>query len=277
MGRLVAQQETLSDLKDITNTFVYNQDFFLNVEQGVVPNWSYVRKFGRIVNCTTTLTPISSSGTYQTPTSAQSLEIISSNANDTSGGTGATKVTVIGLDSSWHEISEIVTMNGTTEVPLANQYIRVYRMYVSESGSYGNATTPSQLGTITLRNSGAGATWITLALDGSFGLGQSLCGAYTVPSGYTAYVYAGYLSTESSKAITGYFFQRSNTNDVTAPYSGTIRVTTSVECTGGFSDFGDRHLLGVFDERTDMGWMAKSAAGTATVSVEFKIYLKKKK
>lgn len=63
------------------------RDFFLDVEAGMVANTTHNRKFGKNYSVGTTLTVISASGLYQCPTSAQSLEIVSSSANETSTGT----------------------------------------------------------------------------------------------------------------------------------------------------------------------------------------------
>ena len=57
-------------------SYLLNKNFFLEVEQGNIPGWSHTRKFGKIFGVGTTLTPITGTGLYQTPTSAQSLEII---------------------------------------------------------------------------------------------------------------------------------------------------------------------------------------------------------
>jgi hypothetical protein len=249
------------------------REWFLEVEQGNVAGWSHNRKFGKNFSATTTLAVISASGLYQTPTTAQSLEIVSSNANDTSAGTGARTITIVGLNSSWVETSVTVTMNGTTPVAVTGTWMRIYRMYIETTGTYGTSTASSQAGTITLRNSGAGVTWGLLSLDGTFGLGQSLIGSYTVPSGYTAYVYPNYISVESTKTITAYFFKRENANDVTIPYSP-IRAQISLECIGGINPLYNSRPLGIFPAMTDIGWMAKTSTGTASISVSFDIYLK---
>ena len=57
-------------------------DFYMEVAKGNVPGHSIVNKFGRNGVVGTTLTHISISGQYQTPQTAQSLEILSSNVNN---------------------------------------------------------------------------------------------------------------------------------------------------------------------------------------------------
>lgn len=59
-------------------------DFFYSAFNNELPGKSVVRKFGRNTAIGTSITPITMSGLYQTPTSSQSLEIVSSSANDAS-------------------------------------------------------------------------------------------------------------------------------------------------------------------------------------------------
>lgn len=70
------------------------------------------------------------------PTTAQVHEVVSSSANDTSAGTGARTVLVRGL-TSWSsaEVSEVVTMNGTTAVDTVNSYVFINDATVITSGS----------------------------------------------------------------------------------------------------------------------------------------------
>jgi hypothetical protein len=253
--------------------YLMNKNFFLEVEQGNIPGWSHTRKFGKIFGVGTTLTPITGTGLYQTPTSAQSLEILSSSVNDTSAGSGARTVYVEGLDANFALQSTTATMNGTTAVALTGTWTRVFRIYVVTSGTYGSATASSHAGTITVRNSGAGVSWGQLYVDSGYGLGQSLIGAYTVPVGYTAYVYPSYLSVESSKVVSAYFFKRENADDVAAPYDA-IRTQISLELVGGINYIDTDMCLGAFTAKTDIGWMCKTSASTANVSVSFDIYLK---
>lgn len=253
--------------------YLPNRDFFLQIEQGLEPGWTHVRKFGKIFGISTTLTPITGTGLYQTPTTAQSLEIVSSSGNDISAGSGARTVYVQGLDANFALQEVTVTMNGTISVALTGTWLRVFRIYVVTSGTYASATASSHAGTITVRNSGAGVSWGQLTIDSGFGLGQSLIGCYTIPAGYTAYVYPDYISVESSKIVSAYFFKRENADDVTAPYSP-MRTIASVELVGGMNFIDSDMPIGVYAEKTDIGYMAKTASGTANVSVSFDIYLK---
>ena len=106
-------------------SFYGSKEWYMEVKKGNIPGHSIVNKFGA-GNVGTTLTPVCISGTYQNPITATALEFVSSSVNDTSAGTGAREVTVIGLDSNWEEVSQTVTTNGTTPVALSTNLIRLY-------------------------------------------------------------------------------------------------------------------------------------------------------
>lgn len=246
-------------------------DFLIEVAKGKVPKHSLVNKFGA-GNLTTTLLPVSQDSEYPTPTTAVSLEFVSSSANDTSAGTGAREVTVVGLNSAWTEVTQTVVTNGTTPVALTTPLLRLYRWYVSQSGTYATETAGSHAGTLTLRVAGAGATWSTFVIT-PFPIGQSQIGIYTIPIGYTAYLLAKNIFVDSTKTADIYFFQRPNAHDVTAPFTGTMRLfEREVGVTGGF-ELITPAPKGPFVGPCDVGFMGKVSAGTGECSVEFQLLL----
>lgn len=250
---------------------IINRDFYLSVARGLIPKHSLVHKFGAN-SLTTTLNPITQSGFYRTPTTATALEFVSSDANDTSAGTGAREVTVIGLNGSWQEVTQTVTTNGTTAVALGTNLIRLYRWYVSSSGTYATQSTGSHAGTLTIRESGGGATWSTIGIA-PFPTGQSQIGSYTIPTGYTGYLLSKNIFVDSTKEADIYFFQRPLANDVSSPFSGAMRLfEREVGVTGGF-ELKTVAPKGPFVGPCDLGFMGKTSTGTAEVSVEFELLL----
>jgi len=249
--------------------------YLLEVARGNVAGASLVNKFGRNENVGTSLEPVTMSGNYQTPTSAQSLEVLSDDAQDDHGtGTGAWELTVQGLDASWDLQEVTVDLNGTAAVAISGTWFRVFRAYVSEAGSYANQTTPSQLGTITIRGSGGGATWVQIdEIDAGFGAGQTEIGVYTVPNGKEAYLLGYHASVDTNKTGDIYLFQRPNADDVSSPYSGAMRVVEAhVGISGEYT--GDREQpLGPFAAKTDIGFMSKFTASGGIISVSFQIIL----
>jgi hypothetical protein len=68
-------------------------------------------------------------------TSAETMNIVSTDVNDTSAGTGARTITIVGLDENYNRITENVTLNGTSNVLTSKSYLRVGRMLVISAGS----------------------------------------------------------------------------------------------------------------------------------------------
>ena len=112
--------------------------------------------------------------------SAETLTILSSSANDTSGGTGARTLRVFGLDSDYNLQQEDVTLNGTTGVATSNSYKRVYRAYILTSGS---GTTNA--GEITIRHTTTTANVFAVMPTG---FGQTQIANYTIPANHTGYL-----------------------------------------------------------------------------------------
>lgn len=116
---------------------------------------------------------------WSTWDAAAAQEIVSSSANDAAAGTGARTVLISGLDSTYAEISETVTLNGTSAVALTKTYLRVLAMVVATAGSGGQ-----NAGTLTIRTV-SGSTTLTVMAAGENTLLQ---GIYCVPSGYRGYL-----------------------------------------------------------------------------------------
>ena len=86
-------------------------------------------------------------------------------------------IKIFGLDSNWGLQSEVLTMAGTTAVPTANTYRRIYRMVYDH--------TAVNAGLVTARTvSGAGT--VVACID--IGVAQTLMAVYTIPKGYNGYL-----------------------------------------------------------------------------------------
>jgi len=254
----------------ISNSTLITNEFLFEVAAGNVEGAYTVHKFGANDEVGTTMEPITISGFYRTPTTATSLEILSDDADDTAAGTGARKVFIQGLNGSGDQISETVTLSGTTPVPLQNDYLRVYRFYVVESGTYATQTATSQQGIITIREAGGGQTWSQLNVVKGLGVGQSEIGAYTVPKGYNCWLLRKVMAVDSNKQVNLYFFQRQEINKTSAPYSSMRLVEKHIGLTGVI-DLSSRSAITKFPELTDIGFMGEVSQGDAEVSVEFEL------
>ncbi len=237
------------------------------IQLGEISGSKLVHKFGGS-EISSTLLPVTLDGTYQTPTTAQALEILSDDANDTFLGTGARTVTVLGLDANWDEISQTIEMNGTTAVPIPTSMTRVCSLWVSSSGTYATASSGSHLGTLTVQGSGGGSIWGSIT-NSPFPTGQSQIGVYSIPRNKKGLLWQKLLFTNSTKTVDLYFFKRENIDDVSVPYSGTMRLfEREVGLSGGLIVNFD-HPQGPFIGPCDIGFMGKVTSGTAECSVEF--------
>jgi len=253
------------------------RDYLLEVARGNVAGHSLVHKFGANAALSNSMAPIASAMVYQTPTAAVSLEFVSSSAADALDDVGMQEITVIGLDANWDEQTVVMAAHatdGTTAVAISGTWLRVYRAYVSSSKTYASAAAGSHVGTITIRVASAGATYAEISLSNGFPMGQSLIGAYTVPAGFTAYILTQAFSSDVSgtKTTSFYFFKRPNADDVATPYSGIMRVQNLTVGTQGIGQFY-HDSSEKFLEKTDIGYMGITDAGTFSASVEFEILL----
>lgn len=76
-------------------------------------------------------------GTLTMPSVASALGLASTDANDTSAGTGARTVRVVGLDANHDVATEDVTLSGTTKVTTSGSFIAINGLYVLTAGSGG--------------------------------------------------------------------------------------------------------------------------------------------
>lgn len=138
---------------------------------------------------------------------------------------------------------------------------------MSSSGTYATSAASSHAGTLTLREAGGGATWFTFGLVDGLGFGQSQIACYTVPAGKTLLVYNVVATVDATKAVNLYMFQRDSANDTTVPYSA-MRVVRHYD--GIANEFEvHMHFPLKFSAYTDVGFMAETSSGTASLSVQF--------
>lgn len=124
------------------------------------------------------------------PTAAEALEVLSSSANDTSAGTGATGITYTSLDDSYIEQTAVtVSLNGLIAVALTGTHFRTVSFSIDGAGSIGTND-----GYIILRSVATGA--IRGLIRPSFS--NTLDSHYTVPENKDAYVDRFLLSTDKN-------------------------------------------------------------------------------
>jgi len=249
-------------------------EFFFEIAFQRIPGYSLVNKFGHnaAVGNGTFEDVWSAGGRYPWPTAAVQLEAISTSTDDDDGGTGAQIVKVYGLDGSLNEINETITMNGTSASTVTTQsFFRVFRAYVTSTGTYVTNTGDSNAGTITVRAASAGATLAQIAVSDSIGVGQSQLALYTVPAGHTGLLKNFTVSIDASKPAKIYLWRRPNADDVTTPYDARRLLW---EGDGIQGDISIRLSLPVrLEEKTDVWFSAIGSGADTSVSAEFDIVL----
>jgi hypothetical protein len=111
----------------------------------------------------------------------ETVEVLSSSADDAAAGTGARTVRITGLKSNASTLyeTETIVLNGVTPVASVSTWWRVTKAQVLTAGSGG-----ANAGSITIR---ASATEANIFAVISIGYNYSHNGVWTVPAGFTAY------------------------------------------------------------------------------------------
>lgn len=256
-------------------TYISNKEYLIEVSRGNVSGASIVQKFGSNEGVSTSWEVVSSNGLYEMPTTAQSLEFVSSSAADALNGVGAHELTIIGLNASWEEQTVVMATHatdGTTAVAITGTWTRVYRAYVSSSGTYATATSGSHVGTIDIQGSGGGTVYAQIGLISTFPAGQTAISAYTIPSGKTGYFLGKTISPEANKPTSVNLFIRENADDVTTSF-GAMRIIELVYGLEAPFVHSSVAPLAKLPAKTDLGFLAKVATGTGQISIDFEILL----
>jgi len=163
-----------------------SEPFDLQVARGQVAFHETQFKFGFNSDIDDSLETVwAEGGLYSYLSAASVLKISSSSTDDTSAGTGARTITISGLDANYDEISESVTLNGQTAVNTTQSFLRVLRLIVDTAGSGGQNAGVIYAGTGTVTSGVPANKFGTIAV----GDNQTLMCFWTVPRGYTAFLY----------------------------------------------------------------------------------------
>jgi len=161
---------------------MYSLDqYVMAASRGNDTNIGGTRKFGRNTDVDTAAAEDiwDGGGVYVPPTVARVHAIVSGSALDDAGSTGATSVTIEGLDTNWDALSETVIMDGATPVNTVGSYLRVNRMYVATAG-----TGLVNAGIITA----TAAVDATVSAQISLGKGQTLQAVFSTAARFNSYI-----------------------------------------------------------------------------------------
>lgn len=202
-------------------------------------------------------------GAAPVPGVATVMKVSSTSTDDAAAGTGARTIVIQGLDSSHNEISETVTLNGQTAVNTTKLFLHINYIYVATVGSGGKNAGIIYVGdgVVTL---GVPATIYGIV---NTGFNASTTAFYTIPAGYTAYMYQGSISSGQSGGsteVTGYLILRDPNN--------VSRVAAVTALNNGQAVY-DFPLPIKIDEKNSVEARAIGAAPNNVVSANFQLLL----
>lgn len=168
----------------------------LTAGMGLWLKGSVVDKFGKNDAVGTSFEPVSVGGSAVLLVAAETLDIVSDDANDTILGTGAQKITIRGLDANYSDQEVEYDMDGTTPVTTAETWLRFFIAKVTQVGSDASST---NIGEITI--TGTTTTTSTLVINAVEGRTQNA--QYTIPATKTGYFEGVFFTTISTTTMTG--------------------------------------------------------------------------
>jgi hypothetical protein len=121
-------------------------------------------------------------GTYAWKQAAGPMEIVSTSTSDAAAGAGARTVEIQGLDANYELLTQVVTLNGTTPVPIGS-LLRVNSAVVRTAGA-----SEMNVGTLNVRDVG-GAAVVRMIVEAGFS--RPAQAIYTVPAGKTLFILSG--------------------------------------------------------------------------------------
>ena len=233
--------------------FVWDEDFKLNVSRGKVRGAEALYKFGAVpqMSINTTGTVWDKNDTVYPWSSFDSAGVlVAAQANSSDNGK---KVTVLGLDDDFNETSEEFTLSSSGTVTGTVSFKRVYRAYITEG--------VANVGTVRFTKGGVDVLLITA------GKAQTLMAIYTVPAGYTGYIYQGTASAEFGADATGDMFIR---------YFGetAFRIGHSFEVSGAGGEYNYQFSFPVqIPEKSDIDVRMETRTNNGRYTAAFDILL----
>jgi hypothetical protein len=237
----------MAEFSSITRTGRH-EPFGLHVKRGYVQGHEHVHKFGFNTSVTTSATLVwNGGGDYTYPTSPAQLGVVGTSTTDNS------QITIEGLDADYNKLSNVVTLNGTTTVTTSGSYLRAYRAYVSDDNE--------PAGNVTITHSGSNIAIIRADE------GQTLMATYTVPAGYTAYLYQLVLG-GAAELANKFMTIRLRTRESNSVFRTQAKYTVAAQT------FEETMVFPlVFPEKTDIEITAQSSSQVQQASAMFDLLL----
>jgi hypothetical protein len=233
--------------------------FYLAVQQGKVPGYSMVNKFGynSSIGSGAFETIWETGDDYPWQSSAVTVDVVSDDTNDDVAGTGARTLRIQGLDGSYNFAEETVDMDGTTTVTTTQTFLRVFRMSVETAGTSGN-----NIGNISVTYTGGSDVAATITA----GNGQTLMTLYTIPAGYTGYLLSMNISSGKDQEMEFKFIQRDN-----SVANAAFQTKQFLDVRGGQTTV-IFNAVNVIPQKSDI-YVSGKASSTSSASASFDLLL----
>lgn len=233
----------------------------IKLTMGQVTGIATANKFGRNpdIDLNETEDIIGSGGIFVPPVTASVVNFASSSTADTSGGTGAQTISVNGLTTNFVEVTEILTLNGQSNVATVNGFWIIHRVIVLTAGTGG-----TNAGDITGTSTASGTPVMIKVLTGA---AQSQFCIYQVPLGKRLLITHIGAPVSSSATVDVGLYEK--------PFGGVYNLKRNFTLSGaGSSSFDlrfDPYLS--YPAKSTLAVKAKSYANNADVSAQWGAYL----
>lgn len=232
-----------------------------------------IYKYGHAAGVGTDFVPVTTGQLLQlpTPSNAAPLRAVSTSSDDTNGGVGAWSIVVVGLDALGEEVTETITLDGTTpSAYTTTEFWRVNFVDVSQSGTYATLTSPSHVGDITV--SDGTNDWACIDSNG-YPHSRWQSAIYTVPLGKVAYVADFMVATDSGKLADFKVIARRDATNETSPYSPAPELLELTGISGVYSQ-DLNFAFGPIPALTDFGFIGRlTQTPAASLSAGFTIII----
>ena len=240
------------------STFLFGDDWKLNLARGKLRNAFHVHKFGRNTSPANGVEETVWDGSTLYPWSTWGAGADTVYLKSSATGDESKTIFIQGLDADFNLQSETVTLNAadsTVGVASANTYVRLFRMYNPGSVPF--------VGNVGAHYASAGGTLVARILIDQ---GQTLMAVYTVPAGHTAYLMKYDFSGSANAAIASRL--------LFCEPGGVFRIQHSGAVYGGEYTYAFEIPLAI-PEKTDIDLRLTASSGSATLGANFNLLVVK--
>ncbi len=244
------------------------RDYYVEIKRGNIPGHSIVHKFGNniiVPNGTWALvSPVSLASA--TPGSGSPVRIkAGGNVADDANGAGCRSIELVGINTDFEEVSEIMTTSGTgISATSVNSYWRLHRLKAIDVGTYGVSNTD----VITFENADGSADRALMRAEE----GQSQHAMWSSPSGQTAYLMEIKVDADTTKPADFRVITRERYDIVIAPMMSS-RLKILFDGVAGSMSLEPKTPNIELPALTDIWVEARGAGNSTEVSVDMEILL----